>query len=78
MLLLEDCPDAEAVERAHRIRMAVKNHEITFGRDRIRITLSCGVAQYRPGESLESITGRADSALYAAKNEGRDQVRLAE
>jgi diguanylate cyclase (GGDEF)-like protein len=78
MLLLEDCPDAEAMERAHRIRMAVKNHEITFGRDRIRITLSCGVAQYRPGESLESLTGRADAALYAAKNNGRDQVRLAE
>ncbi|MGV3593385.1 MAG: sensor domain-containing diguanylate cyclase [Gammaproteobacteria bacterium] len=78
MLLLEDCPDAEAVERAHRIRMAVKNHEITFGRDRIRITLSCGVAQYRPGESLESLTGRADAALYAAKNDGRDQVRLAD
>ncbi|MDY6982878.1 MAG: diguanylate cyclase [Pseudomonadota bacterium] len=78
MLLLEDCPDQEAVERAHRIRMAVKNHEITFGRDRIRITLSCGVAQYRPGESLESLTGRADTALYEAKNEGRDQVRLAD
>lgn len=78
MLLLEDCPDQEAVERAHRIRMAVKNHEITFGRDRIRITLSCGVAQYRPGESLESLTGRADAALYEAKNEGRDQVRLAD
>lgn len=78
MLLLEDCPDQEAVERAHRIRMAVKNHEITFGRDRIRITLSCGVAQYRAGESLESLTGRADTALYEAKNDGRDQVRLAD
>lgn len=77
MLLLEDCPDTEAVERAHRIRMAVKNHEISFGRDRIKVTLSCGVAQYQPGESLESITGRADAALYEAKNDGRDQVRLA-
>ncbi len=77
MLLLEDCPDVEAVERAHKIRMAVKTQEITFGRDRIKITLSCGVAQYRPGESLESLTGRADTALYAAKDAGRDQVRAA-
>ncbi len=77
MLLLEDCPDQEAVARAHRIRTAVKNQDITFGRDCINITLSCGVAQYRMGESLESVTGRADAALYAAKNAGRDQVRVA-
>jgi diguanylate cyclase (GGDEF)-like protein len=77
MLLLEDCPDQEAVERAHRIRIAVKEREINFGRDSIRITLSCGVAQYRPGETLEALTSRADAALYAAKNEGRDQVRMA-
>lgn len=63
--------------RADRIRTAVKNQDITFGRDCINITLSCGVAQHRMGESLESVTGRADAALYAAKHAGRDQVRVA-
>jgi diguanylate cyclase (GGDEF)-like protein len=77
MLLLEDCLGDEAVRRAHAIRTAVKNQEIPFGRDKIRITLSCGVAQHNPGETLASLTGRVDVALYEAKNAGRDAVRKA-
>jgi diguanylate cyclase len=39
-----------------------------------RIHLSIGVAQYRTGESLESIIQRADKALYKAKQDGRCRV----
>jgi diguanylate cyclase len=38
------------------------------------IQLSIGVAQYRKGESLESIIQRADKALYKSKQEGRCRV----
>jgi diguanylate cyclase len=38
------------------------------------ITVSIGVAQYRPGESLEDLVNRADKALYFAKNTGRNRV----
>jgi diguanylate cyclase len=38
------------------------------------ITVSIGVAQYRPGESLENLINRADKALYFAKNAGRNRV----
>ena len=77
MLLLDDCPAEEAVQRAQTICSAVKSQEVQFGRDRIKITMSCGVAQHQPGETLEALTGRADVALYQAKNDGRDQVRMA-
>ena len=39
-----------------------------------RITLSTGVAQHRPGESLEDWLARADRGIYLAKDRGRDQV----
>lgn len=77
MLLLEDCPEREAVERAVTISTAIRNQGIAFGRDRIQITLSCGVAEHRPGETMASLTSRADVALYEAKHQGRDQVRVA-
>lgn len=38
------------------------------------ITVSIGVAQGRPGESPEALVARADQALYAAKQAGRDRV----
>ncbi|WP_174367384.1 diguanylate cyclase [Deinococcus sp. JMULE3] len=41
------------------------------------VTISCGVAQRRPGEDTASALRRADQALYAAKRAGRDTIELA-
>src|SRR3712207_1895943 len=42
------------------------------------VTISCGLAQFRPGETGAQITDRADSALYASKHAGRNRVTSAE
>lgn len=42
-----------------------------------RITASFGVAERLGGESVSDLLRRADLALYEAKNEGRDCVRVA-
>lgn len=38
------------------------------------VTVSLGVAELAPGESLDGLIGRADAALYRAKRGGRDRV----
>lgn len=42
-----------------------------------RVTASFGVAELLPGETMPALFARADGALYAAKNAGRNCVRLA-
>ncbi len=48
-----------------------------LGADLPAMTVSAGVAQLRPGESLSDLLRRADQATYRAKAEGRDSVCLA-
>ncbi len=63
-----------AVEVAERLRRAIRDHRIRFAHVDLGVTCSFGVAQYVSGESLERFIDRADTALYQAKNGGRDQV----
>jgi diguanylate cyclase (GGDEF)-like protein len=39
-------------------------------------TVSIGLAMLRPGEDFQALVGRADRALYRAKNGGRDRVEI--
>jgi len=41
---------------------------------RIRMTVSFGVTTYAPGDTPQGLVERADAALYAAKEAGRNQV----
>jgi diguanylate cyclase len=47
--------------------------ELTDGQS-MRLTVSCGMAEYSAGDSLESLVERADRALYDAKRAGRDRI----
>jgi len=40
----------------------------------LRITISMGLTEYRPGDDMDSILVRADEALYRAKSMGRNCV----
>lgn len=54
-------------------KLRKKVAETTFSNG-ILVTISIGVAQYRAEETAESWISRADTALYLAKNGGRNQV----
>ena len=62
---------------AERIRRSVADCQITrrsTGDILPGITVSVGVAQFRPGESMTQLLERCDGALYLAKRTGRNRV----
>jgi len=66
-----------ALSVAEQIRTAVERKKIikkSTGESLGRVTMSFGVAQYRSGEQLSDLITRADKALYAAKEAGRNVV----
>jgi diguanylate cyclase len=77
------CPGAklqQARNIAEKIRVKLASVPFTSKRTGEKIpavTASFGVAQKRSDDSLTNIIERADEALYAAKDAGRNQVKLA-
>jgi diguanylate cyclase len=60
---------------ADRIRARVAGARVTrrgTGQEIGQVTISTGVAQFKPGESFEALIERCDEALYQAKQSGRN------
>ncbi|WP_156170604.1 GGDEF domain-containing protein [Luteimonas sp. FCS-9] len=61
-----------------RMRMAVEDVDVRHEGQRVALTVSIGIASRRAGERTAAETlARADKALYSAKREGRNRVRMA-
>lgn len=66
----------QALLSAERLRQAIESQEIPVeGGEPVRLTISAGVARMDADESIESLISRADAALYAAKQAGRNRVQ---
>ena len=80
LVLLPETDDAGAESFAERIRVAVEAHDFTNNgaHPMLRLTSSVGVAMFPAAriESVEDLFARADAALYRAKADGRNRVRL--
>jgi len=77
LVFLSDADEKVALEVAERIRTAVDAVEVVHEDNTIRTSLSQGVALFNGTEEANQVIARADAALYTAKEEGRNCVRLA-
>ena len=72
--ICRDTPLAGAVVDAERLRERISALDLPISRLIGRLTVSIGVAQYVPGETIMQTFARADGALYRAKQRGRNRV----
>ncbi|MEJ1358918.1 MAG: GGDEF domain-containing protein [Candidatus Sedimenticola sp. (ex Thyasira tokunagai)] len=76
-LLLPQTETAGAVALSENIRNTIADTSLVHSKSKTpigQITISAGVALFRPGDTPTELVERADNALYYAKNHGRNQV----
>lgn len=72
VVILPNTSADQALMIAERVRAAIETTTHAPA-----VTVSIGVAEHNPGETIESLIKRADKAMYRAKRDGRNALRLA-
>lgn len=74
LVLLPGTELEEALQVAERLRTAVQALAEVDGRSELGLSITLGLAELQPGESIEQALMRADRALYDGKQAGRNRV----
>jgi diguanylate cyclase (GGDEF)-like protein len=78
-LVMPDSPAAAGASLAETIRLAVAKRPIPCGKQPVPVTISIGVATFEPTGIMrgpQHLLKAADMAVYAAKNAGRNCVKV--
>jgi len=77
IVLMPGTEVTQARVTAERLRESVAATTLTLPDGRpLRLTISGGIAQWRPGMTLTGLIDAADRALYRAKEGGRNQIAI--
>jgi diguanylate cyclase (GGDEF)-like protein len=76
-ILLPRTSQIDAAMVAERMRVAIETRRVKTERAMISLTASFGVTTIRPDDSSVTLLTRAEEALRAAKDKGRNRVELA-
>jgi diguanylate cyclase (GGDEF)-like protein len=74
IILLKDTNSSGARRVAEKIRLLAEQHTYVFTGAALQVTVSLGLTELHPGDTLQSLIARADQALYSAKQNGRNRV----
>jgi diguanylate cyclase len=75
-VILPDTTTEKALLPAERGRLSVATEVFICDGRQVTVTVSCGVAELQRGETANSLLRRADEALYASKDAGRNCTHL--
>jgi diguanylate cyclase (GGDEF)-like protein len=77
LLVLPEMDTAQATRALDRLRAIIAELEWSAFSPGLKVTMSAGVATLKPNETSDLFLARADSALYAAKAQGRNRITSA-
>lgn len=77
LLLLPDCTKVDLLSIAERIRLSIQGLQLDTGHNTISFTVSIGAHYSSTPQTMDAMLQQVDKALYAAKDAGRNCVKLA-
>lgn len=77
LIIMPGATSAQACTVIERLQAHLRDQRLTLEGVVLRYTFSAGIAEWKRSKTLDSLYREADQALYAAKNAGRNQVKLA-
>ncbi len=77
LIILKGCNLIEARRIAETLRNDVMESPVVVDGGQISLTVSIGLSEYRGNETPDQMVDRADSALYHAKENGRNRTEVA-
>lgn len=73
VILMPETNAEEALAAANKLREKVEGSPFNFRKERVPITMSFGISEFKALEDADTVFERADKALYQAKAEGRNR-----
>lgn len=74
VVVLNRCEKDQAFSIADKIRSKIEHSHLIYSGKTIQVTISVGVTMHRLNDNYDDFMGRADSALYQAKSEGKNKT----
>jgi diguanylate cyclase len=78
VILFSETTLPQAVQAMNRLQRELTKRFFLHNNERLLITFSAGVAQFKSGETQDAVIERADRAMYQAKLQGKNRVVAAE
>ncbi|MFO7703785.1 MAG: GGDEF domain-containing protein [Halopseudomonas sp.] len=78
VLLLPGTTQEQAFTVLESLRQGIEQSPFHFKTERVTISVSVGYTAFRSADTLDEVFGRADRAMYQAKERGRNQIVLAD
>ncbi|MBQ0720304.1 MAG: GGDEF domain-containing protein [Gammaproteobacteria bacterium] len=76
VMLLPETTAEQALKLANNLRENIKSCSFHYRGEDVRVTVSCGISCFSQGDTVDQVFERADRALYAAKDQGRNRCVL--
>jgi len=78
VILMPQTSAADAATAAEKLRQFIELSPFNFRKERVPVTMSFGISEFKALESPDVVFERADKALYKAKEGGRNRCQIAE